>query len=163
MEIKKLSFINIWILAALLCAVILPLAVSRYSTVNKITFQASQELIVYPNASIVRTTERTVSKVETLPAPNVAPLVLPILPPKVLFQVLPEFPKSVKAGGSLVLRALVSSSGNVDRVEIRSSSGNELLDRSAASAVSAWKFSPARRGAESIASWFEVPVRFEMK
>jgi TonB family protein len=154
MEIKKLSLVNISVLIILVAVSIFVWNVSRNIGSNETIFQASNELVIYP--------EKAVAKVEAFPLPKAAVAPLSIVPPKVLFQILPEFPTSVKAGGSLILRALVSSSGNVDRVEIRSSSGNELLDKSAASAVSAWKFSPARRGVAAIASWFEVPVRFEV-
>jgi periplasmic protein TonB len=37
------------------------------------------------------------------------------------------------------------------------------LDRSALSAVRRWRFEPARRGAQPIETWVQVPVRFELK
>jgi len=154
MLIKKLSLVNVSVLVVLIAAGIFVWNISKNTVSSEMTFQATNEVVVYP--------EKAAAKVRALPIPNISAVPLPIVPPKVLFQVLPEFPRSVKDGGALVLRALISSSGDVDRVEVKSSSGNGSLDRSAASAISRWKFSPARRGAAAIASWFEIPVRFEV-
>lgn len=93
-------------------------------------------------------------------APQVSvPPVLPITPPKVLSAVYPSFTQS----GLVVLQALVNAGGAVEQVKVKASSGTETLDQSAVTALYKWKFSPAMQGSASLASWYEVPVRFELK
>lgn len=74
-------------------------------------------------------------------------------------------PLSRKAGeqGKVVLRVYVEASGAASRVEVSGSSGFERLDRSAANAVSRWKFVPARQGSEAVAAWVLVPIVFSLK
>lgn len=74
-------------------------------------------------------------------------------------------PLSRKAGeqGKVVLRVYVEASGAASRVEVSGSSGFERLDRSAANAVSRWKFVPARQGSETVAAWVLVPIVFSLK
>jgi protein TonB len=91
---------------------------------------------------------------------------LPILPPQVSCRILPEYPLSaLEQGrqGTALLSVYVGVSGTPERIEIRSSSGVSELDRSALAAVSQWKFAPATQGGRAMASWFELPVRFEIK
>ena len=151
MKTRNLSFINIAVLAALVLAAVSVWSVSRHST---LTFSSTEEFVVYPEAA------------ETLV--NSAPITLPpapIIAPKVLFTVLPQYPAiAIKNGleGVVLLKVLVSDVGQVDKVEVITSSGFEPFDRSAVAAVSFWKFSAASRGTQKIASFFEVPVRFEI-
>lgn len=74
-------------------------------------------------------------------------------------------PLSRKAGeqGKVVLRVYVEASGAASKVEVSSSSGFDRLDRSAANAVSRWKFVPARQGSEAVAAWVLVPIVFSLK
>jgi protein TonB len=51
----------------------------------------------------------------------------------------------------------------VGQVEVKKSSGHEILDRSALSAVKQWKFFPAKRGEIAIASWVNIPVKFQLQ
>jgi protein TonB len=151
MKTRNLSFINIAVLAALVLAAVSVWSVSRHST---LTFSSTEELVVYPEAA------------ETLV--NTAPITLPpapIIAPKVLFTVLPQYPAGeIKSGheGTVLLKVSVSDAGRVNKIDVKSSSGFEKLDGSAVSAVSCWKFSAASRGTQKIASFFEVPVRFDL-
>lgn len=63
----------------------------------------------------------------------------------------------------MVLRVYVEASGAASKVEVSSSSGFERLDRSAANAVSRWKFVPARQGSEAVAASVLVPIVFSLK
>ncbi len=74
-------------------------------------------------------------------------------------------PLSRKAGeqGKVVLRVYVEASGAASKVDVSSSSGFERLDRSAANAVSRWKFVPARQGSEAVAASVLVPIVFSLK
>lgn len=97
-----------------------------------------------------------------MPQPKVA-TPLPIFPPKISYSVLPEYPVSaLEQGleGTVVLSILIGSSGNPERIEVKSSTGVSELDESAVTAVSQWKFEPASQGGKAMSSWFEVPIRF---
>ncbi|OGC03370.1 hypothetical protein A2276_00415 [candidate division WOR-1 bacterium RIFOXYA12_FULL_43_27] len=95
-------------------------------------------------------------------APVAMTPVLPIMPPKVLSAVYPDYPSNTEAG-NLILQALVNASGAVEQVKIKTGSGVETLDQSAITALYKWKFSPAMQGSASLASWYEVPVKFALK
>jgi protein TonB len=75
----------------------------------------------------------------------------------------PNLSRRMKEQGRVILRVLVSASGEPQDVEVRSSSGFERLDRAAMDAVRRWRFAPARHGAESIAAWALVPVLFQLE
>lgn len=99
-----------------------------------------------------------------MPQPKVA-VPLPILPPSISYRLLPQYPMSaLEQGlqGTAILSIYIGSSGAAEMVNVKSSSGVAELDNSAVSAVSKWKFSPASRGGAAVASWFELPVRFEI-
>lgn len=103
--------------------------------------------------------------VAPLPTPKVtAPL--PIIPPSVTFKVLPSYPVSaLEKGleGTILLSIYVGLNGQPERIEAKVSSGVQELDEAAIGAVSQWRFSPATQGGQAIASWYEIPVRFEVK
>jgi protein TonB len=65
--------------------------------------------------------------------------------------------------GEVVLKVEVLSSGLVGQVEVKTSSGHEILDRSALSAVKQWKFFPAKRGESAIAFWVNIPIKFQLQ
>lgn len=65
--------------------------------------------------------------------------------------------------GKVLLRVYVEASGAVGKVELNASSGFERLDKSALSAVSRWRFVPARQGTEAVAAWVVVPIVFSLK
>jgi len=91
---------------------------------------------------------------------------LPLIPPRVINQILPVYPFSaLEKGieGTVVLSVYIGSSGSPVRIERKISSGFEALDEAAENSVSLWKFEPAKRGTQSIGSWFEIPVVFRIK
>jgi protein TonB len=63
----------------------------------------------------------------------------------------------------VLLHVFVEASGAASRVEVRSSSGFERLDRAAVAAVGRWKFVPARQGTDAVAAWVLVPIVFSLK
>lgn len=107
-----------------------------------------------------------VAKAQVVPAP--APKVaapFPIFPPKISYQVLPQYSmRALEKGlsGTTLLSVYIGVSGKPEKVAVKSSSGVAELDRSAQAAVSKWIFEPASQGGQAIASWFEVPVRFSI-
>jgi protein TonB len=75
----------------------------------------------------------------------------------------PPLARRMGQQGKVVLRVLVNSGGSPDRVELRTSSGSELLDEAARDAVRQWSFVPARRGDTPVDAWVLVPVTFTLR
>lgn len=65
-------------------------------------------------------------------------------------------------GGTVVLRLVIDDAGVPARVAIESSSGVEVLDRSAAQAALSWRFSPAQHQGHAVASQARQPVVFDI-
>ena len=82
------------------------------------------------------------------------------------YQITPSYPASARrlgVEGTALLRVLVDSDGRVGDVVVKQSAGHPDLDRAAADAVRHWRFEPARRGADSVAMWVELPVDFRLR
>ena len=62
----------------------------------------------------------------------------------------------------MTVRVLVGTDGNPVSVTVRVTSGHEDFDNAAVQAVKKWRFSPARRGGEPVASFHDVRVRFRL-
>jgi protein TonB len=78
----------------------------------------------------------------------------------------PSYPlASRRAGeqGTVTLRVRVSPDGLATRVVVERSSGSPHLDAAALEAVKAWRFTPARRGADAVESWMLVPIVFRLE
>jgi len=78
----------------------------------------------------------------------------------------PSYPRqAVERGieGVAMLRVLIGEDGDPVEVRVHGSSGSELLDRAARSAVERWAFRPAQVGGRRVAAWVEVPVRFQLE
>lgn len=65
--------------------------------------------------------------------------------------------------GEVVLKVEVLSSGWVGQVEVKTSSGHEILDRCALAAVKQWRFIPARKGEDAIPFWVNIPIKFQLQ
>jgi protein TonB len=79
---------------------------------------------------------------------------------------LPRYPLAARRAGehgTVTLRVLVTRDGLPARVDVEKSSGSTHLDRAALEAVRAWRFAPARQGAEPVESWLLVPVVFRLE
>jgi protein TonB len=77
----------------------------------------------------------------------------------------PAYPKIAKRHGYeglVVLNVFVMESGNVGKIEIRKSSGYDVLDNSALDAVREWIFIPGKKNGRAISSWVVVPIRFDL-
>jgi periplasmic protein TonB len=80
--------------------------------------------------------------------------------------VYPRYPASARRlgiQGTARLRVQVLADGHVGEIVVESSAGHPDLDRAAADAVRQWRFEPARRGAEAVATWVLLPVQFQLK
>jgi protein TonB len=78
----------------------------------------------------------------------------------------PLYPREARKKGfqgEVVLKVEVLSNGLVGQVEVKKSSGHEVLDRSALSAVKHWKFFPAKRGESAISFWVNIPIKFQLQ
>jgi protein TonB len=64
--------------------------------------------------------------------------------------------------GEVLLRVEVLSNGRVGEIEVKESSGYDVLDQSALTAVKRWKFIPARKGGVAIPLWVNIPIKFEL-
>jgi protein TonB len=82
------------------------------------------------------------------------------------YQVTPSYPATARRlgiEGTALLRVFVDTDGRVGDVVVKHSAGHPDLDRAAADAVRRWRFEPARRGAETVAMWVELPVEFHLR
>jgi protein TonB len=165
---KEVSVRNIAVLLVFSLAVTAGyyLTRSHVTAARSIPIFIGEEVVV--QKAITAVTAKTAVKAVTAqmaPVPaQAAPL--PIVPPSITFKVLPTYPTGVLEKGiegTVLLSVYVGLGGQPEKVETRASSGVLELDESAAKAVSQWRFSPATQGGGALASWFEVPVRFELK
>ena len=82
------------------------------------------------------------------------------------YQITPSYPATARqlgVEGTALLSVFVDADGRVAQVVVRQSAGHPDLDRAAADAVRRWRFEPARRGAEAVAMWVELPVEFHLR
>jgi protein TonB len=82
------------------------------------------------------------------------------------YQITPSYParaRQLGVEGTALLSVFVDADGRVAQVVVRQSAGHPDLDRAAAEAVRRWRFEPARRGAEAVAMWVELPVDFRLR
>ena len=61
----------------------------------------------------------------------------------------------------MLLLVQVSAEGSPVNIQIRQSSGFERLDEAGLQAVRQWRFVPAKRGNETVASSVIVPIQFK--
>jgi protein TonB len=65
--------------------------------------------------------------------------------------------------GRVVLHVEILQNGGTGRIEIRQSSGHDVLDQTAIKAVTGWRFAPARISGAPIIAWVLVPIIFKLK
>jgi len=78
----------------------------------------------------------------------------------------PPYPEAARRSGkqgTVTLRVRVARDGAATRVTVEKSSGSPHLDAAALEAVKAWRFKPARRGADAVESWMLVPIVFRLE
>jgi protein TonB len=78
----------------------------------------------------------------------------------------PRYPETARRSGeqgTVTLRVQVARDGMASRVAVEKSSGSPHLDAAALEAVKAWRFTPARRGADAVESWMLVPIVFRLE
>jgi protein TonB len=88
-----------------------------------------------------------------------------LTPPDLVEKVDPVYPEAARVArieGRVVLQAVIDVRGDVEQVEVLSST-SPLLEDAAVEAVSAWKYAPAQLRGEPVAVYFTVVVRFVLK
>ena len=78
----------------------------------------------------------------------------------------PVYPQEARARGykgKVLLRVEVLPNGRVRQIEIKKSSGYEILDQSALSTVREWKFIPAQKGGVAVSAWLNIPIKFDLQ
>jgi TonB family protein len=78
---------------------------------------------------------------------------------------LPVYPLPARQrgyAGVVMLSVEVLADGSVGRLEMKKTSGYDLLDKSARVTVKGWKFSPAKKMGTPFTMWVDVPVKFEL-
>ena len=86
--------------------------------------------------------------------------------PRYLQNPRPVYPREARRRGyqgEVLLRVEVIASGEVGQVEVKRSSGHEILDRSALTTVKQWRFVPAQKGANIVSTWVNIPVKFQLE
>ena len=82
-----------------------------------------------------------------------------------LYNPRPDYPwqaRRMGIEGRVVLHVEILQSGGAGRIEIRQSSGHDMLDQAAIKAVTGWRFAPARISGAPITAWADVPIRFKL-
>jgi TonB family protein len=78
----------------------------------------------------------------------------------------PVYPQEARERGykgEVLLRVEVLAHGHVGQIEVKRSSGHDVLDQSALSTVKKWKFIPARKEGIAIPAWVNIPIKFELQ
>ena len=97
------------------------------------------------------------------PPPTATPLPAREVPPSILKVVKPTYPPMAlqnRIGGLVLLRVLVSETGQPLQVEVLRGAQAGLTE-AAISAVKQWKFTPAKKGDTPVQAWTTVPIPFE--
>lgn len=74
----------------------------------------------------------------------------------------PPISRRLGEEGRVVLRVLVTQSGDPDNVQIETGSGFSRLDKAALEAVRKWKFVPAKRSNQPVSAYARVPIQFAL-
>jgi len=74
----------------------------------------------------------------------------------------PALSRRLGEQGRVLMRVLVSVSGEAETVTIESSSGSSRLDQAAMEAVKKWQFIPAKKNKQPISAYVLVPIKFSL-
>jgi protein TonB len=78
----------------------------------------------------------------------------------------PPYPRKARRlgyEGIVMLKVLINENGRVDDLTVLESSGHNVLDRAALSAVRKWLFEPGTEGGIKKKMWVKIPVHFDLK
>jgi len=74
----------------------------------------------------------------------------------------PPMSRRIGEQGRVLMRVLVSASGDPETVTIENSSGSGRLDEAAMQAVKKWRFVPAKKNKQPISAYVLVPIKFSL-
>ncbi len=141
-----------------------PIVLASLNPETVLTIQREGPSEPLPSPSRSPSAEEETKQVAKYPSLSEGEVIL--IHPKYAENPKPRYPREARIKGfqgEVVLKIEVLSSGLVGQVEVKKSSGHEILDRSALSAVKQWKFFPAKRGENAIASWVNIPIIFQLQ
>jgi protein TonB len=78
----------------------------------------------------------------------------------------PAYPRTARKQGlegRVVLSVMVTSTGSPKHISVFESSGAEILDDAAVSAIAKWSFVPAKIKDKSVNSYLLIPIRFRLE
>lgn len=75
----------------------------------------------------------------------------------------PPLARRMREEGKVLLRVFVTADGAPGKITVSSSSGSVRLDTAAETAVSRWRFVPAKQDGRSIDAWVVVPIVFKLE
>ena len=118
------------------------------------------------SGSAIPTKKHTTTEVVTVKATeSVVPQSLQTARPDHALSPKPDYPLALRdlgVSGVVWLRVWVDHTGRPKEIELAKGSGYRLFDEAALRAVQHWRFIPAKNGQQSLASWVEFAVRFEL-
>jgi protein TonB len=103
---------------------------------------------------------------EAAKGPSLSERGIAFIQPKYAENPKPTYPQEARKKGyqgEVILKVEVLSNGRVGQVEVKRSSGHEILDRSAFAAVKEWRFVPAKKGENPISFWVNIPIKFQLQ
>lgn len=85
--------------------------------------------------------------------------------PRVVHKVPPSYPFRAKrrgVEGTVEVRFLVDKKGRVSQVSLIQAEPEGVFEESALKAVRKWRFEPGKKDGQPVATWVQVPIRFEL-
>jgi protein TonB len=141
-----------------------PIVLASLNPETVLTIQREGPSEPLPSPSRSPSAEEETKQVAKYPSLSEGEVIL--IHPKYAENPEPLYPREARKKGfqgEVVLKVEVLSNGLVGQVEVKKSSGHEILDRSALSAVKHWKFFPAKRGESTISFWVNIPIKFQLQ
>jgi len=77
--------------------------------------------------------------------------------------VYPQVARQKGYEGLVLISVEILETGSPGQLRVKKSSGYEILDQAALSAVRKWKFFPASKNSVHIRTWGDVPIRFVLQ
>jgi protein TonB len=141
-----------------------PIVLASLNPETVMTIQRESPSESFPSPSRSPSAEEETKQVAKYPSLSEGEVIL--IHPRYAENPEPVYPREARKKGfqgEVVLKVEVLSNGLVGQVEVKKSSGHEILDRSALSAVKHWKFFPAKRGENAIPFWVNIPIKFQLQ
>jgi TonB family protein len=116
-------------------------------------------------AAAVKTEEKTEKPAQRPPRPVAETKCDEITEPVAVDKVNPEYPeeaRKAKVMGTVVLDAVITEEGAVDKIKVVESPDEQLAE-AAIEAVKQWRFNPALCDGEPVAVWYKLTINFKLQ